>query len=127
MKKSGNSYRLNVGLLAPGSYAYKGGTQYNGKPYTSEGVFLVESVPLEALRTNADFEMMYQLAEKTGGDFFTIANMDHITDSIRNNEGIRPVIHTVETSQPLIDRKWLFLVILLIASAEWLLRKLWSV
>jgi len=126
-EKTGNSYRLNVGLLAPGSYSYKGTTQHNGRSYTSEGSFLVESVPLEALRSNADFEMMYRLAEKTGGAFFTMADMEAVTDSIRNNPGIKPVIHTQDTSQPLIDKKWLFAIILLVVSAEWLLRKLWSV
>lgn len=125
-EKSGNSYRLNIGLLAPGSYSYKGNTQYNGKAYVSEGSFLVESVPLESLRTNADYEMMYKLAAQSGGAFFTRQTMHQITDSIRAHAQIKPVIHTQETSQPLIDKKWLFALILLFAAGEWLLRKLWS-
>lgn len=126
MEKSGNSYRLNAGLLAPGTYTFKGSTVHNGKSYQAEGSFLVESVPLEALRSHADFGMLSQLARQSGGGFFTYATMDHITDSLKHNVTIRPVIHSDKTYTELIDKKWLFFLILLLAAGEWLLRKYWS-
>ncbi len=127
MEKNGNSYRLNVGLLAPGTYTFKGSVQLNGKSYTSEGSFLVESVPLEALRTNADFDMLAQLSRQTNGSFFTYATMDAITDSLKHNAAVKPVIHTDKTYTELIDKRWLFFLILLLVTGEWLLRKYWNV
>lgn len=127
MEKNASSYRLNAGLLASGTYAFKGSVNLNGKNYTSEGSFLVESVPLEALRTNADFDMLSQLARQTGGGFFTYTTMEALTDSLKNNANVKPVIHSDKIYTELIDKKWLFFLILLLAAGEWLLRKYWSV
>jgi hypothetical protein len=127
LERNGNSYRLNLGLRSPGNYSFKGSTQYNGKSYTAEGSFIVESVPLEELRTNADFELLSGLARQSGGSFFTYNNMVSLTDSLKNNAVIRPVIHTDKTYTQLIDSKWVFFLILLLAASEWLLRKYWSV
>lgn len=127
-EKTSNSYRINLGLLAPGNYSFKGSTTYNGKSYESSGSFVVESMPLESLRTNADYGMLYQLSKNTGGIFFTRNNfMNGLADSIKANKSIAPVIHTQETHEPLINKKWLFFLILLFAAAEWLLRKYWNV
>jgi hypothetical protein len=125
-EKNGNSYHLNLGLLAPGNYAYKGSVTYNGKAFASEGSFIIESVPLEQFRTFADYDLMYKLAHQNGGSFFTFANMQSLTDSLSKNDLIKPVIHTEKTYVSLIDKKWLFFLILLFASAEWLLRKYWN-
>lgn len=127
MEKNGSSYRLNVGLLSPGNYTFKGTVTSNGKSHVSEGSFIVESVPLEQLRTNADYQLMAQLAGQTGGSFFTFNNMLTLTDSLKNNATVKPVIHSDKTYVELIDRRWLFFLVLLIAAAEWLLRKYWSV
>jgi hypothetical protein len=99
----------------------------NGKNHVSEGSFVVESVPLEALRTHSDWEMLSQLSRQTGGGFFTFANMDALTDSLKRNAAVKPVIHTDKTYTELIDKRWLFFFILLLATGEWLLRKYWSV
>lgn len=126
LEKSGNSYRLNIGLLAPGSYKFKGNVAYNGKSYVSEGSFIVTSVPLEQLRTHADFDLMSRLAGQTGGSFFTYGTMQYLTDSLHKNNAVRPVIHADKTYTELIDRRWLFFLVLLLAVAEWLLRKYWN-
>ncbi|WP_162903317.1 vWA domain-containing protein [Taibaiella koreensis] len=126
MEKNGNSYRLNVGLLAPGSYHFKGTVSNNGKSAVSEGSFLVESVPLERLRTNADFDLLGRMAAQTGGGFFTYRSMDALADSLRNNSQVKPLIHTDKTYTALIDLRWFFGIILLTAIAEWLLRKYWN-
>lgn len=125
-EKNDNRYQLNVGLMAPGTYSYQGRVKYNGKDYVSEGSFIVESVPLEQLRTFADYDLMYKLAQQSGGSFFTYNNMSSLTDSLKQNALIKPIIHTEKTFVSLIDKRWLFLIILLIAATEWLLRKYWN-
>lgn len=126
LEKNGNSYRLNIGLLAPGNYRFTGKTSYNGQAYTSEGSFVVTSVPLEQLRSHADFGLMARLAQQSGGAFFTYATMQHLSDSLERNKSVRPVIHADKTYTELIDRRWLFFIILLLAAGEWLLRKYWN-
>lgn len=125
-ERNGNSYRLNIGLLAPGSYTFKGSAQANGKSYSSEGSFVVMSVPLEQLRTNSDYELLYKLGRQSGGAFFTYATMASLTDSLKQNKTVKPLIHTDKTYIQFINLRWLFFVILLFAAAEWLLRKYWN-
>ncbi|OJV54742.1 MAG: hypothetical protein BGO31_07180 [Bacteroidetes bacterium 43-16] len=125
-EKSGNAYRLQAGLLAPGDYNLKGTVSWKGKNYEDFGLLHVSDIPLEALRTHADFQLMYQLAAKTGGSFFTQYNFGQLTDSLKNNPQIKPVIHSQSKSKPIIDERWLFFLIIALASLEWFLRKYWN-
>ncbi len=124
-ERSGSSYKLNIGIWAEGRYTYEATTKYNNKDLTATGSFIVESQPVELLETSADFAGLYNLSQKYNGAFFTTATMSSIYDSIQNNESIKPVITTEVTTIPLIDRKWIFFLILIIALVEWLLRKYW--
>jgi len=126
-EKTGTGYRVNLGLLAPGTYTFLGKTSFNGKSYSSSGSFVVERIPLESLRTYSDYGTLYQLAQKTGGAFFTQGNfLPGLKDSVQSNPNIRPLIHVHESHEPLINWKWLFFLILFFATGEWLLRKYWN-
>lgn len=125
MERSGTGYNLNTGIRAGGRYTYLAKTTINGKELTSSGSFVVESVPLELMSTRADYGIMYQLAQKHNGAFVPAQQIAALYDSILANKSIKPVITTHTETVPLIDRKWYFMVILLLAVAEWLLRKYW--
>jgi hypothetical protein len=124
-ERSGNAYSLNVGLWAAGTYNYSAHVNYNGKTLSSDGSFTVESVPLELMETGADYPLLYGLANKYNGALVPAKNVSALYDSITNNPRIKPIIQTTTESLPLIDRKWLFFLVLLFAVAEWLLRKYW--
>jgi hypothetical protein len=124
-ERSGTAYMLNIGIHAGGSYTYTARTTYNGKPYTASGTFVVESTPLEFMESGSDYPMLYALAHKYNGALFPAANFDALYDSISHNERVKPVIQTNTETVPLVDRRWYFFLILLIAVAEWLLRKYW--
>lgn len=124
-ERSGNAYRLNIGIWAGGNYTYTAATNYNGKTYTETGSFAVESMPLELLETGADYALLYSLARKQGGSFLPAANIGSLYDSITANKNIKPVIQTHIETVPLVDWKWYFFLVLIIAIAEWLLRKYW--
>lgn len=122
-ERSGSSYKLNIGIWAGGAYTYTATTNFNGKTLTASGSFVVESQPIELLETSSDYATLYSLSQKYNGAFFTQQNMGAIYDSITRNNNIKPVITTDITTVPLIDRKWFFFLILLIAVVEWLIRK----
>lgn len=124
-ERSGNSYNLNVGIWAGGNYTYSAKTTYNDKVYTSNGSFVVESMPLELMESGADFPLLYGLAKKYNGGFVTAANVATLYDSIIRNDRVKPLIVTNTETVPLVDRKWYFFLILIIAAGEWLLRKYW--
>jgi hypothetical protein len=124
-ERSGNAYRLNTGIQPGGTYNYSAKTTFNGKAYTSSGSFVVAGMPIELMETGADFPLLYGLSKKYNGATFMRANMQSVYDSIAKNESIRPVIQMSEESLPLVDWKWYFFLILLVAAGEWLLRKYW--
>lgn len=124
-ERSGNSYGINIGIWQGGTYSYTASTSYNGKSYTSAGSFVVESVPLELMERGADYPLLYALANKYNGSFVPAANVASLYDSIKLNTNIKPVIQTNTEAVPLVDWKLFFFLILLLAVAEWLLRKYW--
>jgi uncharacterized protein (DUF1684 family) len=124
-ERNGNNYRLNTGIWPAGTYTFVAKTNYNGNTYTSQGSFVVESMPLEQMETGADYNLLYNLAKNYNGSFVPVANIESLADSIAKNTNIKPVIQTNVQSVPLIDWKWYFLLILLFAVTEWLLRKYW--
>ena len=124
-ERSGNSYNLNIGIWAGGTYTYTARTTFNGKNYTAGGTFAVESMPVELMDQGADFPLLFGLAKKYNGGFVTAPNIASLYDSISKNATIKPLIQVNTETVPFVDRKWYFFIILLIAVAEWLLRKYW--
>ncbi len=124
-ERSGSAYRLNIGVWAGGTYTYTGHTTFEGKTYTATGSFVVESIPLELMETGADYPLLYGLARKYNGSLVPGSKISSLYDSITRNQNIKPVIQTNTETVPLVDWKWYFFLILLFATAEWLLRKYW--
>lgn len=124
-ERSGSGYNLNIGIRAPGRYTYTAKTKFNGKEMTANGSFVVESTPLEQMETGADYGLLYEVAKRNNGAFFTLPTIPSLYDSIIHSTTIKPVIRTETVNVPLVDRKWYFFIILAFAVAEWLLRKYW--
>jgi len=124
-ERSGSVYSLNIGIWAGGTYSYTAHTTYNDKSYTASGSFVVESMPIEFMESGADYPLLYGLAKKYNGGFVPARNVSSLYDSISHNEHVKPLIETNTETVPLVDRKWYFFIILLLAVGEWLLRKYW--
>jgi hypothetical protein len=124
-ERSGTAYRLNTGIHAGGTYRYEAKTVYNGKTYTAAGSYVIESMPLELMQTGADYPLLYSLAKKYNGSLVPARNVGSLYDAIVHNNNIKPLIRTRTEAVPLIDWKWYFFLLLLVAVAEWLLRKYW--
>lgn len=123
MEPFGSAYQLILPAMGEGLYQYEGTVNYEGNSYRDQGTFAVENIPLEQLNTQADFAMMYQLASQSDGRFFTLENMDQLSDSLLANPNITETIVSEQKKEPLIDFRWLFAILLLLLSAEWYYRK----
>jgi hypothetical protein len=124
-ERSGSAYRLNIGIWAGGNYTCMAQTNYNGKSYSASASFVVQSMPLELMETGADYPLLYSLAKKYNGGFVPAAAVGSLYDSLTKNQQIKPMIQSDIQTVPLVDWKWYFFLILLFATAEWLLRKYW--
>lgn len=123
--KQGNAYQLNIGTRASGNYQATAAVNYNGKTYTDNVRLVVQNLPIESLETGADYPLLYNLAHPHSGSVVMAASVESLYDSIRQNTRIAPILKQTEKTIPLIDWKWYFAIVLLIATVEWLLRKYW--
>ncbi len=123
--KSGSAYQLNIGSRAAGSYHYMATVSYKGKNYTEQGDFTVQDIPIESLESGADYSLLYALSNQYKGHVVMPSQEASLLDSLKNNNHIKPIIQEYDKTIPLIDWKWYFILILTLATIEWLLRKYW--
>lgn len=124
-ERNGSAYRVYTGPLAPGSYKFTASTTYKGVRMNSSGNFVVTTVSLESMDQGADYRMLYGLAQRYSGKTFPANRLNDLADSLRQDNRIRPLLIEHISIAPLIDWKLFFLLILIVATAEWLLRKYW--
>ena len=121
--KSGKTYRLNAGLLPPGEYSYEAKTMFNQKSFAKSGKFQIIAVNNELLRTEADHRLLYQMAQKSGGQFYTMNNAKDMLDAMKKNANLTTVSYTEKSLDDIINIKWLLAIPVLLLAIEWFLRK----
>jgi len=121
--RSGQSYQLNAGTLPVGEYSYAA-TAKNGKQIlTAKGQITVKQLNLEARQSTANHKLLKTIAAQSGGEMLMPAEVSKLVDLIRKNENIKTVVYEDKRYSDMIDMKWIFVLILLLLSAEWFLRK----
>lgn len=121
--KSGKTYRLNAGLLPPGEYSYEAKTMFNQKSFAKSGKFQIIAVNNELLRTEADHRLLYQMAQKSGGQFYTLNNAKDMLEAMKKNANLTTVSYTEKSLDDIINIKWLLAIPVLLLAIEWFLRK----
>ncbi len=128
-KKSSYSYttsqgnsRYQIGGLKEGVYRYRARTTLDQKPEEVRGEFAVVKRQTELQNLTADFDLLKVLSGNTGGKFFTAGNIESLKTELQKTEA-KTVIHTEERYDTLINLKWVFVVLVVLATFEWTLRK----
>lgn len=121
--RSGEAYTLEAGYFPVGNYTYTATTTFNGEAFTTNGQFSVQPVNLEARQTTANHQLLYQLAQQTGGALLFPSQVDQLADNIRNREDVRPVLRDTYTTQAIINLKWIFFVLVGLFGLEWFIRR----
>ncbi|MBX7050465.1 MAG: hypothetical protein K1X54_00375 [Flavobacteriales bacterium] len=120
---SGNRYRLNAGQLPVGNYNYE--ATVNGEPTIPKerGEFSISPLQLEVVNTIADHRLMYQLAADNNGEMIYPSELSSLSEKIKNKKDIVSVSYENKQLNELINYRWILALLLLLLSAEWLLRK----
>mgnify|MGYP002622093830 CR=1 FL=1 len=121
--KTSNAYVLNIGTLPVGEYTYFAKTSFSGKDYTDKGEFIVKEIQLEEINLQANHTLLQNLAEKTNGGVVYPKDINTLGASISENNEITSISFSEEKLFDLINLKWIFFLLLIALSAEWLLRK----
>lgn len=121
--RNGQSYQLDAGALPAGEYSYTAGVKLGDKSFNAHGQFTVKELNQEARQSTANCQLLYALAKQSGGQMLLPTQVNQLADLIRKNETIKTVEYEDKHYTDLIDVKWVFLLILLLISTEWFMRK----
>lgn len=119
--KGNNSYKVNLDGLVAGSY------NFTVKELTSKtsyaGHFEILEFDIEKQFVNPDVQKLKQLAAQTKGKAFYTNEVDNLIQQLLDNNEYKAIQKEVVAKSPLIDWKWLLVLIVVFLSAEWFIRK----
>ncbi len=121
--KAGNAYTLNAGVLPVGTYKYIAKTNFNDEQYTQVGEFSVNPLRVEYANTVANHQLLYALAKNNGGEMVYATDVAKLNNLIAARDDIKTVSYYKSQLQELINQQWIFFLLLVFLSLEWLLRK----
>jgi hypothetical protein len=121
--KLGLAYRLDVGTLPQGNYTYIASTGLGDKKYTASGAFFVNALIAEYQQTTANHQLLFTMAQQSGGKMVMPANLLSIADLLEKSGQVKTISYEDRKYEELINLKWLFVFILLLLTTEWFLRK----
>ncbi|WP_337040632.1 vWA domain-containing protein [Emticicia sp. 17c] len=114
--------RFEITGLSEGVYRYKASTQVLGKSEVVDGQFIIKNTDLESLTNTADFNMLRTLAQQNNGKFFVASQLEKLKEYLSSNQSPDKVT-SIEEMNEFINLKWIFFVLLTLASVEWVTRK----
>jgi len=123
----GDSYTLNAGKLPVGNYSFTSEVSIGNETFTENGNFTVTAVNLENIVTRANHRMLYQLASRSGGNFYLPEQTSQLIEDLSNSNQLKPESYFQEMINELLNLRWLFFVFLILLSLEWFLRKYWGI
>lgn len=115
------SYEADMSALPASEYSFS--VTETKEKISSSGTFRIIAFDVEKQFLNADVKKLRQLAANTGGTAFSIGEKNSLLQQLLDDERFIPVQKSTENVVPLIDWKYLLIIIILSLSAEWFLRK----
>lgn len=125
--KISDKYQLNMGRLPAGNYAFSAQSMLGDTNYSESGSFSVSKIQIEGIETEANFQVLSQMAYKTGGDFFLPDQIDELIRRLEQNASLQSRKIEQQVYQEFLSMKWLFFIILFLLALEWFLRKFWGI
>ena len=117
------SYHLNLDYLKSGAYSFKATAKTNDTTYIEDGKFVVDAWSLEQANVTANTELLQRLANLSQGKLFYKSQVTDLNDYLLNQTDLKPHSSISQKLINLIEFKWLSLLLLILVSLEWFLRK----
>ncbi len=108
--------------LTPGIYSYTASAEVNGKRESSKGTFSVEKLDLEDINLTANHQLLKNIANNSGGKFLLPTEMKEAVDYFKTLNA-KSITRSDEKLQSIINNPWLLLLLLILVSSEWFIRK----
>lgn len=121
--RNSNSYVLDGGILPSGEYSYDAKTKLGNNNYTAKGQFVVVQQQAELQQTTANHQLLYAMAQQSGGKMLYPDQLASLPKLIRDNETVKTISYEDRKYEELINLKLIFFLILALISVEWFSRK----
>ena len=118
---NGSTYEVQLTSLEPGDYTFE--VRASADNLKVEGSFTSIPYAIEEQNLNADYATMQIVSEESGGQIQSIDKANEVLDSILESSKYSIVERAIEKNVPLIDFKWLLILIVVSLTTEWFLRK----
>lgn len=116
-------YTLTIRSLPAGEYKWTAQTRYGSETFKRQGSFIVQPFNAELQDYISNHALLKQLSLRTGGEVIPLDSLNNIDQYLSKHSIIVPISNTEETYTSLINIKWVLLIIVLLISAEWFLRR----
>ena len=120
VNSTGENYTIQG--LSAGVFQFVAATSVAGKREEAIGTFSVEELALEDIDLTANFQLLRNISNNSGGKFYQATEVDELLNDI-NSLNAKPIARSSEELDPIIKSPWLLLLIALLLSAEWFTRK----
>ena len=121
--RNNQSYLLNAGGLPVGEYSYAASAKNGSREFTASGRLTVKALNLELRQSAANHQLLNTIARQSGGEMLAPSQISKLANIIRKNDTIKTVVYEDKHYSDIIDVKWVFVIVLLLLSVEWFLRK----
>jgi hypothetical protein len=119
--KGNNAFSVNLDGLAAGKYSFTVKELNSNTSYTSR--FEILDFDIEKQFVNPDVPKLKQLALQTNGKAFFENHTDDLIHTLLENTAYKSIEKNISTKTPLIDWVWLLVLIAVLLTTEWLVRK----
>ena len=119
--KGNNSFSANLDGLQAGKYNFTVKELNSNNAYSSH--FEILDFDIEKQFVNPDVVKLKQLALQTNGKAFFQNQVDDLIKTLIENQDYKSIEKNVSTKTPLIDWVWLLILITVLLTTEWFVRK----
>lgn len=116
-----NYYEVDLNSLPAGEYSFTVAAANN--QVSRSGKFTILDFNVEQQFLNADVAKLSRVAQKTGGEAFWVDQADALIESLVSDDNYRNIQGSQIKTVPLIDWKYLLIIIVTALAAEWFIRK----
>lgn len=126
-EKTPSQYDLDIYNLPEGLYTYRAEGRKNDKLIGNDkGQFIIGRSGIEHQRLRADADLMRQIALRTNGRFILAKDIEQLPALIQASPDMKPVISFKKNRLDFHRFSWILAVLIGLAAAEWIIRKIYS-
>ncbi|WP_138429654.1 hypothetical protein [Fodinibius saliphilus] len=117
-------YRIDLGHMAEGIYSFKAVAQKGGRQIdTQQGEFAVSKSNAEFINTSRNDQLLRTLADQSGGSYVTFDSVSSLWPTLRQQDLLKQQQKTETSFFYLYRNAGWFIVVILLLSCEWIIRK----